>query len=121
VHKIKLAADYIDIRGAITDLVVGEITSVTHITFAEGAIRGNHYHKLTTQWKYILRGSLVMVTLGSEGKPKEVEGKAGDLFVSYPGEPHAMRAITSSEMIVITSGPRAGENYNDDTFNLKII
>jgi quercetin dioxygenase-like cupin family protein len=120
-HKIILKPDFIDDRGAITDLVVGEITSTTHISFAKNSIRGNHFHKLTTQWKYILSGSLLMVTLNSENEAIEVIGTAGDLFVSYPGEPHAMKALEYSEMIVITSGPRAGENFNEDTFNLKII
>jgi quercetin dioxygenase-like cupin family protein len=120
-HKLLLNADFIDNRGSITDLVVGEITSITHISFTKNAVRGNHYHKLTTHWKYILNGSLLMVTLDLENKPIEIIGKAGDLFVSYPGEPHAMKAIEPSEMIVITSGPRAGDNYHDDTFKLQII
>jgi quercetin dioxygenase-like cupin family protein len=120
-HKLLLNADFIDNRGSITDLVVGEITSITHISFTKNAVRGNHFHKLTTQWKYILNGSLLMVTLDLENKPIEIIGKAGDLFVSYPGEPHAMKAIEPSEMIVITSGPRAGDNYHDDTFKLQII
>jgi quercetin dioxygenase-like cupin family protein len=62
-----------------------------------------------------------MATLNSENEAIEVIGTAGDLFVSYPGEPHAMKALEYSEMIVITSGPRAGENYNEDTFKLKIL
>ena len=120
-HKIPKKSDFEDSRGIISDLILEEIHGVTHITFEQGAVRGNHVHKETTQWKYILCGSLTLATLDSIGNVVEIKGEKGDLFVSKPGEPHAMKALEYSEMLVFTRGPRLGENYDTDTFKVKIL
>ena len=56
--KIKIA--FKDYRGIIKDLFYKEkINHVAHIiTKRIGVIRGNHYHKKTTQFMYMISGSL---------------------------------------------------------------
>ena len=52
---IKVKMVHSDNRGYIKDLVENEnINAVTIITLTKGAIRGNHYHKETFQWNYII-------------------------------------------------------------------
>ena len=57
-----------DNRGIITDIIVKErIDYVTIITNKKGAVRGNHYHKETIQYLYVLEGS-ILVASKFEGK-----------------------------------------------------
>ena len=50
------------------DIVSHEnINAIAFITINKGAIRGNHYHKKTTQWNYILKGSIKYITQVADG------------------------------------------------------
>jgi len=109
-----------DQRGVITDLVQGEtINAVTLVTFVTGAVRGNHYHKETTQWNLVLSGRLRVVSQIPGAVEFEVEIGAGDLAVCVPNERHAFEAIEDTEMMVFTRGPRGGREYESDTFRLE--
>ena len=60
---INLPINHIDDRGSIRDIFVG--TPKDHcsiITFTLGAIRANHFHKLTTQYTYVIEGEITMAT-----------------------------------------------------------
>ena len=109
-----------DDRGMIFDLIEEQVDSISRITFNVGAVRGNHVHKETTQWTFIVIGSLEISTVLS-GEVKTLRMSAGDFFVSKPGEPHAMKALTQCEILVFTQGPRSGKDYKSDTFPVKII
>jgi quercetin dioxygenase-like cupin family protein len=120
-HLLKTNIDYSDSRGIISDLVVDELNSATLVTFEVGAVRGNHVHHQTTQWKFIISGSLVLATLSKSGELVEHVGKMGELWVCYPGEPHAMRALEKTSILVLTKGPRAGKDYDSDTEKISIF
>ena len=61
--KINLKIAFKDRRGKIIDLIENEkINAVTLITIKKGAVRGNHYHKKTWQWNYIISGKMRLVT-----------------------------------------------------------
>ena len=109
-----------DERGEIIDLLVGEsINAVTLVTFKKGAVRGNHVHKETTQWNYVVSGRLRYVSQLPGQKPSEVELGPHDFSVSRPGESHAFTALEEpSELLVFTRGPRSGKEYETDTFRL---
>jgi quercetin dioxygenase-like cupin family protein len=102
-----------DERGVIQD-VLGRIDAVTRITTVAGAVRGNHYHEHTTQWTLVLRGSLIMAS----GESRALMN-AGEIVKHPPGMPHAWRAVTDSECIVFTKGPRAGRDYESDVIRLQ--
>jgi quercetin dioxygenase-like cupin family protein len=119
-HRLTLGVSYEDKRGKIKDLIVSEIDSVTHITFTAGAIRGNHFHKYTTQWVFVVNGKVEGLTKVNERVVFEVFS-AGDFFVSYPNEAHAFKALEPCEILVFTKGPRSGGDYNLDTFPEKLI
>lgn len=104
---------YTDSRGTIKDLLVTDEYSITHITFNKGAVRGNHYHKETTQHDFVLKGSLKWAI----GKHTGVISKGGDLNI-WSHCPHAYKALEDSEMLSICFGKRRGEHYEEDTFRL---
>lgn len=110
---------FVDERGAITDLLVREpVEYVTQITSRSGAVRGNHYHKETTQWIYVVEGRLQVLTqLPGEAVRADVL-EAGQLIVNIPNERHAMIALTDARFLVFTRGPRGGEDYEQDTYRL---
>ena len=117
----KITPDFEDERGAITDILRQEsIDYVTVITSKKGALRGNHVHKETVQYVYVMEGKLKALSqMSGEPVSTAVLGK-GDLIVNVPLESHAFEALEDTTFLVFTRGPRGGENYEDDTFRLKI-
>ena len=117
---INLEPIFSDSRGDITDLIDdNEINAITHISFTKNAVRGNHYHKHTIQWNYVISGEIQLVTQMPGGKRVEKILSKGDYAVSCQNERHALKGISNhSELLIFTKGPRAGSNYEEDTFRL---
>ena len=108
-----------DERGEITDILENEVIEyVTLITSKKGAVRGNHYHKESVQYTFVLKGCLKLVTQIDEGEIETAIIKAGDLVFTPPAEKHALIALEDSEFLVFTRGPRGGKNYEKDTYRL---
>jgi quercetin dioxygenase-like cupin family protein len=105
---------YQDERGTIRDIEVGKDYSVTHITFAKGAVRGNHLHKKTQQTDIVLEGELEVAV----GNVRFIKRK-GDFVHIEPGEPHAYKALKKSAILSTCLGKRIGDNYAKDTFKTK--
>ena len=60
--KIKIKINHRDSRGSIIDLLEKKnINAITLITQKKGKIRGNHFHKKTIQWNYLLKGKIQLV------------------------------------------------------------
>jgi quercetin dioxygenase-like cupin family protein len=117
---IELKAAHTDARGSITDLISDdEINAVTVITFTKGAVRANHYHERTIQWNYIISGEILLVTDIPGAGRKERVLRAGELAVTRERESHALKALTEATVLILTKGPRAGTQYENDTFRLK--
>ena len=108
-----------DKRGIIIDLLERKkINSITFITQKKGMVRGNHYHKKTIQWNYLLKGKIELFTKKKNNKLKKIILIKGDMAETSKNEKHAIRAIKDSEFLVFTQGPRGGKNYEKDTFRL---
>jgi len=108
-----------DDRGKIIDILEKEVIEyVTFISSKEGAVRGNHYHKESVQYTYVLKGSFKLLTQVNDGKIEETIIKAGDLVFTPPMEKHTLVALEDSEFLVFTRGPRGGKNYENDTYRL---
>ena len=117
--KISIKINYKDERGFIVDLLEKKnINAITYITQKKGKIRGNHFHKKTIQWNYVLKGKLELITKKNNKKKKIILSK-GDLVETSKNEAHAFRALRNSEFLVFTQGPRGGKEYENDTFRLK--
>ena len=118
--KIKRKISFSDKRGFIIDLLVKKnINAITLITQKKGKIRGNHFHKKTIQWNYLVKGELELFTKKNKGKIIKTIMKKGDLVVTTKNESHAFKALKNSEFLVFTQGPRGGKEYENDTFRLK--
>ena len=111
-----MASDFTDERGTIHDLITGDLSSATEIFTVAGAVRGNHYHKLTTQWVYVVSGDMLVACDTLVAGIDQRVYHPGDFFEEQKGLPHAWKAMTDCRVIVITRGPRAGENFEDDTY-----
>ena len=117
--KLFIETAFEDHRGKISDLLVGEaIDGVSLVTFTPGAVRANHYHKQTTQWTYVAKGTILYASQLTGAEKQEAQLQAGDFVVSRPNEAHAYKAITEAEILVFTKGPRVGFDYEKDTFRL---
>jgi quercetin dioxygenase-like cupin family protein len=108
-----MAKSFSDERGTIEDILDGPLDSVTKIFTKAGAVRGNHLHAHTTQWVYVVSGRLRTATPG-----QQVVWYPGALIEEPPGVPHAWRAEEDTVVLVLTRGPRSGENYESDTIRL---
>src|SRR4051812_44719204 len=99
--KVPLGGSFEGDRGGVQDLIAAQattpITSVTRITTAQGAVRGNHVHKLTTQWTYVLTGNLYV----TNGQSQIFLGP-GEMVCHEPGEPHAWKATQFTDCLVMT-------------------
>jgi quercetin dioxygenase-like cupin family protein len=115
----KIEASFRDDRGDITDILVKEsVEYVTLITSKAGAVRGNHYHKETFQWVYMLSGKMRVCAQDEAGDIEELTITTGDLILNAPLERHAFEALDDSSFLVLTRGPRGGEDYEDDTYRM---
>ena len=116
----KPATSFADARGEIVDLIESEeINAVTIVTFKKGAVRGNHFHKETTQWNYVISGRLALHTELPPDVRREVEVVTGDLVMLVPNERHAFVALEDTMLAVFTKGPRGGKEYEIDTFRIE--
>tara|TARA_B100000795_G_scaffold269543_2_gene259242 strand:+ start:1116 stop:1502 length:387 start_codon:yes stop_codon:yes gene_type:complete len=116
----KLKINFKDKRGSIADIFYKKnINHVAIIKSNPNVIRGDHYHKKTTQWMLMTKGSLEYwyKPLKSKSKPKMKLLKVGDMVETPPNEMHALKiGKKGNEFIVFTVGKRGGKDYEDDTF-----
>ena len=118
IKKIKVA--FKDERGAIADILSKQpIEYITIISSKKGAVRGNHFHKRSVQYNYVLKGKIKLLSRMPQGNIRNVILKPGDLACNPPGEEHVLVALADSVFLVFTRGPRGGKNYEKDTYRLK--
>lgn len=109
-----------DARGLILDILTHrDIQHVTLLTSKQGAFRGDHYHKLSGQYTFLLAGELLYVSREpASGQVRRVSMHPHDLVFSPPIEAHGFLATQDSTIIVMTYGPRGGEDFEQDTYRL---
>ena len=111
-----------DDRGAITDIFTdGSKDYVTLITSNKGAIRGNHYHKQSIQYTFVVSGQLTMLSqkVGEREIMKHVLGP-NDLMIHEPNEAHTLIADEDTVFLAFADGLRGGKDYEKDTFRLDV-
>ena len=116
----RLKVNFKDKRGSISDIFYNNnIEHVAIIKSKPNVLRGNHFHKKTIQWNYLLSGKIIIYAKKKgQGIKKKILNK-GDLVVTLKNESHAIKALKNSEFLVFTQGPRGGKEYETDTFRLK--
>lgn len=90
-------ATHQDHRRSITQLLTADIKQVNVYDAKKGAKLGGHYHKETTEYFYIVRGSVIY----NESRIFET----GDLFVVHPEEMHTLKCITDTKLMTFLSKP----------------
>jgi len=114
-----------DERGSISDIFYN--TDIQHAAIIEskqgGVIRGNHYHKLTTQSVFVVKGSLRYwwQPVDQSQPAQSVLVEPNSLVTSPPNEIHALEMLEPNTFIVFSSGPRGGQDYESDTFRVPSI
>ncbi len=117
--KIKNKISHQDNRGLIIDLLENKkVNSITFITQKKGKVRGNHFHKNTIQWNYVIKGKIELYTQKKNSTAKKTTLLKGEIAETSKNEKHAIKALKDSEFLVFTQGPRGGKNYEKDTFRL---
>ena len=114
-----------DERGKILDIFYKEdIQHVAQIDSQPNVIRGNHYHKETTQHMLMISGSMEYwyKKVDSNEKPKMVHLKKGDLVSTPPFEIHTLKiGKDGNSFIVFSTGLRGGKDYESDTYRVEPI
>ena len=118
----KIDPVFIDERGIITDLLNEPISHVGLITTEKDAVRANHYHKLSTQYSYILQGKfeVLIAPYDQQSNIKKVIVNVGELITIPPYVIHQFKALDRAIMIDMVSESRAGAGFEDDTVRVKI-
>ena len=123
---IKILKDnFKDKRGLILDIFTNKPKDhCTLVTFNKGAIRGNHFHKKSTQNSFLISGKMILLSCKVDnngkliGKIKKELIKPNFLITHKPFHAHAFKASTSSIFLAFADGIRGGKNYENDTFRL---
>jgi len=121
--KISLKPNFRDKRGTIMDIIYK--TNVNHVGIIKSrknTIRGNHYHKKTTQYVFIVQGKMEYwyKKLHSKIKAKRILLKPNDLIETPPYEIHAIRMLEDNIFVVMAKGMRGGKDYEKDTFRFPV-
>ena len=115
----KLKPEHSDRRGDIFDIVEDAVGHVGMVTFKKGATRGNHYHKQSIQYSYILDGKIKLVCSDlSRKRIKEFVLSPGTLTRIPPKTIHTYTAITPARMLDVTTLRRGKKGYENDTFRI---
>jgi dTDP-4-dehydrorhamnose 3,5-epimerase-like enzyme len=114
-----------DDRGIIADIFYKKpLEHVALIKSEPNVIRGNHYHKETTQHMLMTQGSMEYwyKNLNDSAPAKMILLKRGDLVTTPPKEIHALKiGNDGNEFIVFSSGLRGGQDYESDTYRVETI
>jgi|TARA_Y100000310_G_scaffold343951_1_gene454115 quercetin dioxygenase-like cupin family protein/SAM-dependent methyltransferase len=118
----KIEPVHMDERGRIIDLLNEKINHVGFITSKKDSIRGNHYHKLSIQYNYIVSGK-IEISLAKAEDPSKVEKVvlgSGEFISIQPGIIHKFKAIEDSVFLDMISESREGTGFEDDVVRVKI-
>ena len=95
-----------DERGSILDIFYKK--KINHVAIVDSnpnTLRGNHYHKMTTQHMLITKGLLEYwyKKLGSKDKAKMQLAEVGDLVTTPPLEVHALKILEKGNQFIVFS------------------
>ncbi|MDA4122232.1 MAG: cupin domain-containing protein [Thaumarchaeota archaeon] len=121
IRKIKPAFE--DERGAIFDILEEPVEHTGMIRSKKGSVRGNHYHKESTQYTFVLSGKMEFTTRDahlSDGPRETAVLLPGDLVVTPPMEAHVMRFLEDTVFIDLTTKSRRANGYEGDTVRVQV-
>ena len=103
--------EHADSRRTLKQLVTADIKQVNSYKVTKGAILGEHYHKLTFEYFYIVKGSFLVVlrAVGDKMKWSKVLGKES-LFCIPPSVIHTLEALTNGEFMTFLTKSYTKDN-----------
>lgn len=119
IHRLKPV--FKDTRGLIYDVIESPVEHIGMITFTKGAIRGNHYHKKSTQYTLVLKGKIELITCEArrqKGMQRRTIMRAGDLAIIPPRIIHTYHALTPASIIDCATRSRRAHGYEEDTIRV---
>lgn len=121
IKRIKPAFE--DNRGKILDLLDDElIMHIGLITSEPGAIRGNHYHEITKQFNYIIKGKAKLIIKYLDKKIGDTEEsfdiEKGDFISIPPGVIHTIVATEYLEFLDLNTLSRSNDGYEKDVIRV---
>jgi dTDP-4-dehydrorhamnose 3,5-epimerase-like enzyme len=105
-----------DSRGVFREVLTGfPAGTVVHGQMGAGAVMGNHYHRRTRVYFYLLSGRAGVRTVDIEtgSRDKFLLGENQGVYLE-PGESHAIRFLVDSEFLMLKSLPY--DPQDPDTF-----
>ena len=78
-----------DHRRTLYQLLTADFKQVNLYEAHKGAILGDHHHKITYEYFYILKGSFML----DVNKKRQVVGR-GEFFLVEPGEKHVLECLS---------------------------
>ena len=115
----KITANYLDERGSITDIIDSlNFNGATIIESKLGCVRGNHYHKKTIQYVYVISGKMKSTAKKINEAVEVAIVGPGDLISHEAYEAHNFEALENTTFLVLSSGLRSGKDYELDTYRL---
>ena len=120
--RIKRKIDFKDKRGTIMDIFVNEPYEHCVIIYSrKGAVRGSHFHKLSQQSDFMLFGRMMAYSRKQGSKKVEKFVVSPNDFTTWDkGEAHEFIALEKCAFLSFVNGPRGGDQYESDTYRLKI-
>lgn len=114
----RLNINFKDSRGFITDIHYNEnFNHSTYIFSKKNSIRGNHFHKKTTQVTFIIEGSCeYFYQKLNKKKISKIKLKKFDYLTTKPNEIHAYKFLKDTTMLILSKGLRGGKDYEKDTY-----
>ncbi|HYF12702.1 MAG TPA: hypothetical protein VD928_00145 [Candidatus Paceibacterota bacterium] len=120
VEKKKI--NFEDERGTIMDIFVNIPMHHSTIIFTKkGGVRGNHYHKLSTQHDFLVSGRFEVY--GQKVGEKEITKSIWEPheFITWdPNEAHEFVALEDAVFITFITGVRGGDDFEKDTYRLEV-
>ena len=118
----KIKPIHIDKRGSITDLLNEKLNHVGLIVTEKGATRGNHYHKLSVQYTYVLSGKFEVLIAKSDSPEnvKKIILGPGEIIIIPPMIIHRFRALEKAIVIDMVSESRIGNSFEEDVVRMTI-
>lgn len=113
----KLGKDFVfeDERGSLVQLAHTGYQQVNVVTSKAGVLRGNHYHKQSTEAFYVVSGR-VEVTLSRGNELEKIVFGCGEFFQISPYTVHSMYYPEDTILVALYDIPIEREDGEKDIF-----
>ena len=110
---VPLDTPFVDARGIIQNIWLGQSGSITFIDSKQGAVRARHRHTEDWHGTYVISGKIKYIE-GKGIEKQEFIFSVGELFFTRPGVYHEMHFIEDTKMITINNLCKNHDNYEKD-------